>query len=137
MPAETTARTLDALLDASQAAPAFKEAVRALSAKQSQARITSNFGAPPVKVLRVTMKLLEERPDLPIESLDVRGASGCSNFTGKAVAQPGPATIEFNWDCAWRAAEEGWKDAFGEPDQIRAAQTLGYQCFERFEIKEA
>ena len=129
------AQSLDTLLDQSQAAPEFKDAVRALAEKKSQKRIASNFGAPPVKVLRVAMKTLEALPDLPIESLDVRGSSGCSNFTGKATVQPGGKTIDFNWDCAWRAQQEGWKDAFGDADQIRAAQTLGYQCFEKFEIK--
>ena len=79
------------------------------------------------------MKLLEDHPDLPLERVDVEGESGCSDFVGKVHASPGDLTFEFDWNCQWRAEECGWTDAFGDPDQIRAAQTFGYQCFRRLE----
>ena len=126
-----TVRKLDDLLAASAATPEFKAAVRALADKQSQNRIAFNPGSPPVKVLRLTMKLLEEAPEIAFESLQVRAASGCSDFTGEAVAQPGNVRVEFSWDCRWRAIQQGWKDPFGDPDQIRAAREFGYQCFEK------
>jgi hypothetical protein len=135
MNSPTTALELTALLDASRAAEPFKDAVRALAERRPQDRIQANSGAPPVKALRVAMKLLEARPDLPLDSLRVRGDSGCSNFTGTATAQPGDVRIDFNWDCKWRAEQEGWTDAFGDADQMRAARQFGYQCFERFEFQ--
>jgi hypothetical protein len=130
----TTAQSLDALLETSKASESFKTAIRALEAGKPQDRIVGNAGAPPVKLLRVAMKLLETQPERAWDSLRIEGQSGCSNFSGKAVAQPGNRKIEFNWDCRWRAEQEGWCDAYGDPDQIRAARTYGYQCFERFEV---
>jgi hypothetical protein len=79
------------------------------------------------------MKMLEESPELPIERLKIEAESSCSGFAGHAIAQPGDHRFDFDWNCAWRAIKEGWKDTFGDPDQIRAARTLGYQCFRRFE----
>jgi hypothetical protein len=40
-----------------------------------------------------------------------------------------PRTFAFVWDCAWRAAQEGWVDKRGNPDQVRAAREFGWQCF--------
>jgi hypothetical protein len=133
MKVENSVRSLEELLDASRATDAFKAAVRDLAEGRRQDRIATNPGSPPVKVLRFIMKLLELHPDEPFESLAVDAESSCSAFTGAAVAQPGDQRFEFDWNCAWRAREEGWKDAFGDPDQIRAARTLGYQCFRHFE----
>ena len=59
---QPVALSLDELLGASNATAEFKEAVRALEAKLPQERIRFNPGAPPVKVLRFIMKLLEARP---------------------------------------------------------------------------
>lgn len=131
-----TTQTLEDLLSRSQASETFKAAVKALEADRPQDRIQFNPGAPKVKVLRVIMKLIEARPEMTLESIDLQAVSGCSNFTGNAVVQPGDIEIDFNWDCAWRAKQEGWTDAFGDPDQIRAAREFGYQCFEKFEIKD-
>ncbi len=133
MTLELTVRNLEELLAASKASVEFKRAVEELSSGVLPDRIETNPGCPPVKVLRFVMKMLEENPTLPIETLKIEAESSCSGFEGHAIAQPGDHRIEFEWNCAWRAAEEGWTDAFGDPDQIRAARTLGYQCFRRFE----
>ena len=136
MAEESKVQSLEDLLAASSASAPFKEAARALETGGRQDRIRYNRSSPPVKVLRAVMKLIEERPRLALESVEVEGESGCSNFMGRAVAQPGDLAIDFNWDCAWRAGQMGWTDAFGDPDQIRAAQTFGYQCFEHFSVRE-
>lgn len=133
MTAEITVRNLEELLDASSATAEFKQAVEALAGNRPQHCLEANAGSPPVKVLRFVMKLIEEFPDIPFEKIYVHGESSCSAFTGHAITQPGGQRFEFDWNCAWRAGEEGWRDAFGDPDQIRAARTLGYQCFRRFE----
>ncbi len=136
MAEEPIVQSLEDLLAASSASASFKEAVRVIEAGGRQDQIRYNRSSPPVKVLRAVMKLIEEHPRLALESVELEGESACSNFTGRAVAQPGGLTIDFNWDCAWRAGQMGWTDAFGDPDQIRAAQTFGYQCFERFSVRE-
>lgn len=133
MSVESTVRNLEELLDASSASPEFKSAVEQLSEGHLCGRIEANEGSPPVKVLRFVMKMLEQNPTTAFESVRIDAESTCSGFSGHAVAQPGDQRFEFDWDCAWRAKEEGWVDGFGDPDQIRAARTLGYQCFRRFE----
>lgn len=133
MSVESTVLNLEELLDGSSATPEFKQAVEELADGRFTGRIEASEGSPPVKVLRFVMKMLEQNPHTAFESVRVDAESTCSGFTGHAVAQPGELRFEFDWDCAWRAKEEGWKDAFGDPDQIRAARTLGYQCFRRFE----
>lgn len=130
---DVAVRTLDEQLEASAATPAFKRAVQALAEGKDDSAIAFNPESPPVKVLRFISKLLEEFPELAFESIRVQAESGCSEFTGTAEALPGPLRIVFEWNCLWRAEERGWKDAFGDPDQIRAAQEFGYQCFRRFE----
>lgn len=126
-------RPLEELIEASSATPAFKAAVAELAAQRPQDRITWNRTSPPVKVLRLVTKMLEEFPALPFDSLEVDGDSGCSDFTGTAIADPGHMKFEFVWDCKWMAEMQGWSDPFGDPDQIRAARTLGYQCFKKLE----
>jgi hypothetical protein len=133
MTAEITVRNLEELLDASSATAEFKKAVEELAANRPQDRVLGNEGSPPVKMLRFVMKLIEQHPELPLEKVSVEGESSCSGYVGHAIAQPGDQRFEFDWNCAWRATEEGWTDAFGDADQIRAARTLGYQCFRRFE----
>lgn len=135
MAEQTTVKTLDALLDASNAMPEFKEAVRALSEGEHQDRIDYNWGAPPVKVMRVIMKILEMCPEEPVERVQLKGTAGCSDFIGTATADPGELRIAFEWNCRWRAEQLGWKDFFGEPDQIRAAREFDYQCFKDFRVE--
>ena len=131
MEQQTQIKDFDTLLDESSADDAFKDAVRELEGGGKPERIAFNSASPPVKVLRFIMKLLEDFPDAEFSSIEVQGRSGCSDFVGQAVAQPGDLRFEFVWDCAWRAEQEGWTDAFGDPDQIRAARTFGYQCFRK------
>ena len=126
--------TLEEILSASAARESFKAAIRELEAGRKTDPIRFNAGAPPVKVLRMLMKLLETHPEHPFESIEVQAASGCSDFKGSAKAEPGDIAVAFNWDCAWRARQQEWADHWGDPDQIRAAQTFGYQCFENFEV---
>lgn len=124
---------LPTLLSQSAATPEFREAVLNYQAHRSADLITTNPGAPHVKVLRVISKLLEEASTLEIRSVDLDGRSGCSSFHGTLGVNDGEAEFRFVWDCAWRAKQQGWRDAWGTPDQIRAAQTFGYQCFQTFE----
>ncbi|MBI1785797.1 hypothetical protein HYR69_11690 [Candidatus Sumerlaeota bacterium] len=133
---EIAAKPIEELLERSAAAPGFKDAVLNLADGSPQELIRFSPGAPSVKVLRVVMKILEEWPDLPIESVYVQGSSGCSDFVGRAAVQPGGINFDFEWDCRWRAEQLGWMDAFGDPDQIRAARAYGYQCFRRIERAE-
>lgn len=129
---DTAVKSLEEILVASSSTDAFKDAARKLAAGAPQTVIRFNAGSPAVKILRVTMKLLEDNPGIPFEGLFVEGWSGCSDFTGRATAQPGGLDFDFEWDCKWKAEQVGWKDAFGDPDQIRAARTYGYQCFRHF-----
>ena len=131
---ETVVQPLEEILEKSSATPAFKDATANLADGIRQDRIQFNSGSPPVKVLRLVMKILEGHPGLRIESLVVEGRSGCSDFVGRAVAQPGDVRFDFEWDCRWRAEVSGWVDAFGDPDQLRAARTFGYQCFRRISL---
>lgn len=135
MPEVQNVQTIDEILTASAATDGFKDAVRALADERPQQAIACNAGLPPVKALRFVLKMLEECPGVAFESVAIEAASGCSDFGGRATAQPGEIAFEFKWCCAWRAREQGWKDFFGDPDQIRAAREFGYQCFELFERK--
>ena len=133
MSVEVSIRNLEELLEQSAASPEFKEAVKRLEDGTGQELIRFNPQSPPVKVLRLVMKLLEEFPAMPLESLAIEAESGCSDYVGHAIAQPGALRFEFEWNCQWRAETMGWVDAFGDPDQIRASQTYGYQCFRRLD----
>jgi len=68
--------------------------------------------------------------------VEIEGRSGCSNFTGECRLEPGGVRITFDWDCAWKARVEGLT-AYGFPDQQRAAQQFGYDCFRVFEVRTA
>jgi hypothetical protein len=133
MSSELQVRKISDLLESSAATPAFKKAIAALEKGKASPLIRFEAGSPPVKVLRLIAKLIEERPDLAAESIEVSAQSGCSDFVGSAVVQPGPIHIDFEWNCRWRAEQQGWTDAFGDADQTRAAREFGYQCFRRFE----
>lgn len=124
---------IDALIEASAATDAFKEAVAAVQDKKTSEKIVYNPGVPPVKALRAIMKLLEAEPNLAVDSVNIQASSGCSDFIGTLDVNGGEARFSFVWDCAWRAKEQGYTDHFGYPDQIRAAREFGYQCFKKFE----
>ena len=120
------------LLRQSQATAAFKGDARAFAEHRPAARITLGRHAPRVKVLRVLSQLLAAEPGLAIDRVSVDALSGCSDFRGVLVvhdAEDVARTFEFVWDCQWRALQEGWTDAFGLPDQIRAARAFEWRCF--------
>jgi hypothetical protein len=119
-------------LEASAAVPAFRQAVRAFAAtSQSNDLITFPRYAPAIKVERTLTKILESYPDLPIESVAIDGRSGCEFFRGEAIIRTSTdeRRVYFHWDCRWKALQLGWTDYWGYPDQVRAAQELGYDCF--------
>lgn len=98
-------------------------------------RITFDRLSPPVKVERMLTKALVEYPDLAIESIEVRGSSGCEFFRGTAIIRTADQErhVRFHWDCKWKAEQQGWADYFGFPDQARAAREFGYDCFRGWE----
>jgi hypothetical protein len=128
-----TVKSLEELLEGSAAGAEFKQAVRNLAAGRPQGLIRAGAGCPPIKVLRVVCKLLDDYAELLIARVEIEGESGCSEFVGRAAIEPGGHRFEFEWNCAWRAEERGWRDAFGDLDQARAARMFDYQCFRRME----
>lgn len=121
------------LLEKSDATESFKRAVRDFSEGKDSKLIQYSSGSPKIKVLRVLMKLLDECREEPITEVDIQGASSCSSYLGTLTFGPNNGKIAFNWDCAWKAKQEGLKTWYGAPDQMKAARLFGYQCFERFE----
>ena len=124
-----------ALLDRSAATEAFKADVRAYLAHQPAPRVATTRLAPRVKVARLLTQLLDAEPGLAIDRVRVDAVSGCSDFRGSVVVEDSAGTtrmFEFVWCCQWRANQEGWRDAFGFPDQIRAAREFDWQCFEQW-----
>ncbi len=134
--AETTIPipTVEELLDQSKASGEFRDALLHFERNKSPSeRIHFPPGNPPVKVLRAVCALLEAQPGLIIDSVQVKGHSGCSNYIGEIIVNGGERTFRFDWDCAWKAEEQGWRDFFGEPDQVRAAKAFGYKCMKSLE----
>jgi hypothetical protein len=130
---------LNRLLDASRASAEFKDAVRRFTARGDWDRIRVSRFAPPVKVARVLTQLLAARPELEVEYVHIDAHSGCSNFLGVLYAHTpsGVRRFAFEWCCRWRAETLGWKDYFGLPDQIRAANEFGWRCFKTWrELEE-
>lgn len=126
------------LLERSSVSDAFREAVvRFLREGRPNDRIAYNRESPPVKVERALTRALEEYPRLAVESIDVRGMSGCEFYRGVMEVRTAAEvrTVSFHWDCKWKAVEMGWHDYFGFPDQMRAAREFGYDCFRAFEEK--
>lgn len=127
------------LLDRSAATDSFREAVtRFLRDGRSSERIAFGHGCPGVKVERALTKVLVEYPGLAIESIEVRGASGCEYFRGRLFVRTATEErrVAFHWDCKWRAEQEGWTDWFGFPDQGRAAREFGWNCFRAWNEEE-
>ena len=128
--------SLISLLDRSAASSQLKLAIRTLAAQpwgnaQSCDALVCRRGMPAVKVERVLTQLLTELPDARIQRIEIDARSGCSDFGGHLTVHTDDAVrvFDFVWDCRWRAAEEGWTDHWGEPDQIRAAREFGWRCF--------
>ena len=122
------------MLKNSRATEAFKQAVLDFQQGRAVECIQNNPG-PPIKVLRVIRNLLDERPDLEIERIEIEGHSGCSSYAGALRVWPGPLEIEFEWDCRWKAEELGWEDCYGLADQGRASREFEYKCFRKFDLK--
>lgn len=124
---------IQSILQRSSSTAGFREAVAVFLANGAPAdRIRFDHRSPPVKVERVVTKLLATETDLEIESVEVDGASGCEYYRGELVvtlADGSARRFSFDWDCRWRAEQQGWTDYFGIPDQIRAAREFGYDCF--------
>ena len=122
---------IDHLLAASRATDDFKHDVRAYALSGYAPRIVLLHRAPRIKVLRVIAQLLSTTPALAVERIRVNGRAGCADFVGtlEVDAEGRTRHIAFAWDCAWRAQLAGWSDAFGFPDQIRAAQEFEWRCF--------
>lgn len=127
---------LKTLLENSEASGAFKSAVRDFADGKESQLIKYSLGSPKVKVQRVLMKLLEAFRDEQITEVDIQGSSSCSGYVGTVTFAPNQTKIFFNWDCEWKAKQEGFKTWYGAPDQIKAASQFGYQCFEKFEVIE-
>ena len=121
-----------ALLERSSATAAFKADVRAYLAHQPAPRVATLRPAPRVKVARLLAHLLDAEPALAVDGVQVDAVSGCSDFRGTVAVRAGADTrvFEFVWCCLWRADEQQWRDAFGFPDQIRAAREFDWRCFE-------
>ena len=127
------------LMARSRASDEFKADVRAYAAHEPTARLTVARHVPRVKVLRVLGQLFETSPELEVQRAHLDAASGCADFRGVLTVETreGVRAFDFVWDCHWRAVQEGWTDAFGLPDQIRAAREFGHRCFERWTGREA
>ncbi len=125
---------LTELLAASAASDAFREDVRVFAERGSAPSITTARYAPRVKVLRVLAQLLYEEPASPIERVHVDALSGCADYRGSIDVHAAGLvrSFDFEWDCHWRARQEGWTDFFGFPDQIRAAREFGWRCFKEW-----
>jgi hypothetical protein len=124
------------ILARSFATERFKADVVAFASRAEAPSITLVRNAPRIKVIRLINQLLNEHPEWAVERLRIDGRSGCSDFVGTVVVEGGgdARIIDFAWDCRWRAEQEGWLDAYGFPDQIRAADEFGWNCFQQWRL---
>jgi hypothetical protein len=128
------------LLDGSSATDEFRDAVnRFVRDGRPNERLSFNRDCPPVKVERTLVRALEEYPGLQVESIEIRGSSGCEFFRGVIHLHTANEVrrVSFHWDCKWKAMEMGWHDYFGFPDQTRAAREFPYECFRAWTEEEA
>ncbi|MCC7053567.1 MAG: hypothetical protein IT355_09880 [Gemmatimonadaceae bacterium] len=126
---------LEPLLAASRATPAFRTDLAAFTDRRTAPRITAGGGSPRVKVLRTIAQLLHAEPAIEVDSVHVDAISGCADFVGQVLVTDvagGQHRFAFEWNCEWKARERGYTDWFGLPDQIRAAQEFGWQCFSKW-----
>lgn len=127
---------LNEFLTRARLAPEFRDEVSEfLRTGRPGHRITFDLRSPPVKVERVLTKLLAAEPELAIERVEVEGVSGCEFYRGEVAVVAGGERrrFRFDWDCRWRAVQQGWSDYFGFADQGRAAREFGYDCFRVWE----
>jgi len=127
------------ILTHSCATDRFKNDVVAFASRADVPSITLVRAVPRIKVVRLINQLLHAHPEWMVDRLQVDARSGCSDFVGTAVVEGGGESrvIRFAWDCRWRAEQEGWIDAFGFPDQIRAADEFGWNCFHRWQLEQS
>ena len=109
--------------------------VLAFSNRTESPSVTLVRPVPRIKVIRLINQLLNAHPEWVVDRLQIDARSGCSDFVGTVTVEGGGETrvIEFAWDCRWRAEEQGWVDAYVFPDQIRAADEFGWNCFQRWQ----
>jgi len=134
-----TSTPVETLLANSSVTPEFRAALASFIQRPSPNHVIGyNAVSPPVKVLRVISKLLASNPEWEVERLHVEGHSGCSDYHGMldvwTRGRSEPTRVQFTWDCKVKAEEMGWVDSFGMADQIRAARTFGWDCFQRWQI---
>jgi hypothetical protein len=125
----------ESLLAASHATAAFRSDLAAFSSREPAERIRVVGPSPRVKVLRTIAQLLHAEPLLAVDRVSVQAVSGCADFVGTLTvtdAAGNAHVYEFEWNCEWKARQLGYVDGFGFPDQIRAAQEFGWDCFERW-----
>jgi hypothetical protein len=124
-----------AILSRSCATDRFKSDVLAFSTRADSPSITLVRTVPRIKVIRLINQLLHAHPEWAVERLQIDARSGCSDFVGTVTVEGGGETrvVEFAWDCRWRAEQQGWVDAYGFPDQIRAADEFGWNCFQHWQ----
>lgn len=130
---------LDTILCLSSATPEFKSAVREFSERNGSARVVTSRHSPAIKVRRVLAQLLSAEAGLEVDRVQIEARSGCSDFAGvlKVLAAEQTHQYGFIWDCRWRAEQEGWRDYFGFPDQIRAAREFDWRCFRVWQLLDA
>ena len=127
------------ILSRSCASERFKTDIVAFASREEAPSITLTRNVPRIKVIRLVNHLLHTHPEWAIERLHVDARSGCSDFVGTVTVEGAGESraFEFAWDCRWRAEQEGWVDAFGFPDQIRAADEFGWNCFQHWSENRA
>jgi hypothetical protein len=123
------------ILEHSCASERFKADVLAFASRADAPSITLARSVPRIKVIRLVNHLLHAHPEWAIERLHIDARSGCSDFVGTAIVEGAGESraFEFAWDCRWRAEQQGWVDAYGFPDQIRAADEFGWNCFQQWQ----
>ena len=125
----------ESLLAASRATHAFRTDLAAFASREPADRIRVVGPSPRVKVLRAIAQLLHAEPSISVDRVEVQAVSGCADFVGTLSVTDAAGTshaFEFEWNCEWKARTLGYVDGFGFPDQIRAAQEFGWDCFERW-----
>ena len=123
------------ILSRSCATSVFKADVVSFASRIESPSITLVRAVPRIKVIRLINQLLYAHPEWVIDRLQIDARSGCSDFVGTVTVEGGGETrvVEFAWDCRWRAEQQGWIDCYGFPDQIRAADEFGWDCFQRWQ----
>lgn len=120
------------LLRNSRAMSDFKQAVLKFANSEDSFLIQYSRGTPRIKIIRVLMQLLESCADEEISDVQIAGVSTCSAFRGTVAFGPAEKKFTFEWDCRWKAEEAGFVTWYGAPDQSKAAEVFGYQCFRQF-----